>query len=308
MKKGNIIIIVIAVLALILLNSSFYIVNEAEVAVVSKFGEMTAVVVDEADVDSVAANLALNDMTSIKIIDQKGLHFKIPFIYSVKTYDAKYLTYKSLEETINTKDSRRIEIQMYAQYRIIDPVIYTMAVGTKSEASKRMDEIVYPVVIQSANNLEFNEFFYQETLEDILDSKQEILNEKLGKEFGIYVSDIGINKKVFPDSNVESIESKMTLEIGKESEKLIAEGDSEYLQAKAIADREKAEIVATAVEDAAVIKAEADADAIRIYQESLGKDLEFYQFIKRMEIYKEMKDITIFIDADNDIFEYLNGY
>jgi len=308
MKKTQIVLFVIAVILLIAITSSIYVVREDEVAVISTFGKINSVIVDNADASTVEGNLLAEDRSNIQVVPTKGLHFKIPFIQTVDIYTAKYLTYKSQEEIINTKDDKRIEIQMYAQYRIIDPVRFKLSIGTKAEANKRMDEIVYKIVIQSANTLNFDQFFNQTTLNELLDNKQVALNAELLESYGIYVTDIGINRKKFPDSNVASVESKMTLQIEKDSEKLTAEGDSEYLQAQASADREKAEIVATAVEQAAVIKAEADAEAIKIIQEALQKDLTFYQFLKRMEIYQDMQDTTIFVDDNNAIFDMINGY
>lgn len=299
---------IIVFLGLIVLSNSIYIVYEDEVAVVKAFGKMVSVVVSPLDEDTVLTNQEINGNSEIKIISEKGLHFKVPFINSVEKYSGKYLTYTSDQPLINTKDERRIVIQMYAQYRIIDPIVYKKAVGSEYNAQSVMDNRVYKTVINAANTLEFNEFFYQNTFEDLLISKQETLNEELVSEFGLYVSDIGINRKSFPDSNITNIEEKMAKEIEKDSEKLIAEGDSEYLQAQAITDREKAVIVSAAVEEAAVIKAGADAEAIRIYQESLKKDLGFYQFITRMEIYKNVKDTTVFLDGDNAIFDMLDGY
>jgi len=305
--KKTIIVAIIALIAIIGLGSSIYIVNEDEVATIKSLGKIVGVVVEARDADTVKSNLETNGM-NVTVISEKGLHFKIPFIQTVDKFTAKYLTYISNQETINTKDSRRIEIQMYAQYRIMDPVTFQLALGSKAQANKQMDDSVYPLVIQSVNTLDFNEFFYQNTLEDLLTSRQSIVNETLLKDYGLYISDIGINRKKFPLANVQSIEEKMTMQIQKESEKLTAEGDSEYVQKQAMADREKAEIVSAAVEEAAVIKAAADAEAMKIYQESLNKDLAFYEFIKRMEIYKEMNGKTVFIDKNNDIFELLNGY
>ena len=184
--------------------------------------------------------------------------------------------------------------------------IFNAKVGSKSQANQRMDEDVYPTVINSVNKLEFNEFFDQEILENLLDERQETLNERMVNQFGIYVSDIGINRKTFPANNISTIEEKMTKEIEKESAQSIAEGDSIYNQKVAQVDAEKAQVLADAVEAAAIIKAEADAEAIRTYQEALDVDLSFYQFIQRMDIYTEIKDSTIFLDRNNAIFEYLN--
>lgn len=307
-KIGIGVLVVVLLLALIGLSSSYYIINADEVAVVKQLNKKVATIILATDQNVVEQNLEKNNYQNVEVITEKGLHFKIPFIQSVNKFSSKYLTYTSNIERINTKDGRRVEIQMYAQYRIVDPVTFDDTVSTKVKANKIMDDFIYKTVIISANTLRFNEFFYLRTLEDLLRTKQEALNEQLVSEFGLYVSDIGINYKGFPESNIANIEEKMAKEIEKDSEKLIAEGDSEYLQAQAKTDRVKAEIISQAVEEAAVIKAEADATAVKIYQESLKKDLDFYRFIQRMNIYKNIKGSTIFLDRENDIFNYINGY
>lgn len=309
MKKS--IAITLSVLGFIILvglANSFYIVNEDEVAVVKRLSSIKATVVAEKDAELVRQNLESNGLTNIEVIDSKGLHFKVPFVESVTKYTSKYLTYQSLEELINTNDGRRVKIQMYGQYRIVDPIVFIQSVEFLTQANQRMDDEIYKTVINVANTLEFNEFFYQTTLEDKLDSRQEILNEKLLANFGLYVSDIGINRKSFPDANIANIEEKMAKEIGKESEKLVAEGDAVYTEEAAKTDRQKTEIISAAIEEAATIMAEADAEALRIYQEALQKDLEFYQFTQRMKIYSELEDVTIFLNADNSIFDYIDGY
>lgn len=305
--KKSVVFGIIAVLVLIVVSSSVYIVNEDEVAISKVFSEVTSIVIDPTDEEAVAANLERNNNSGIEIIASKGLHFKIPFVQQIQKYTSKYLTYTSSPVLINTADSRRVEIQMYAQYRIIDPAKFYLSVGSKAEANNRMDEYIYKAVINSANTLVFNEFFYQTTLEDLLNSKKTVLNEQLIKEFGIYVSDIGINRKTFPTSNIATIEEKMTKEIEKESAQSIAEGDSQYNQKVATVDAEKARTIAKAIEEAAIIKAEADAEAIRIYQQALKVDLEFYQFTQRMEIYKSINESTVFLDGENAIFKYLNS-
>lgn len=297
---------IIAILLFVFVNSSF-VVNEDEVAVVKRFGQITKVVVDGRDQEKLQANFDTEGYKKVSVNFTKGLHFRVPFIEFVQKYTSKYLTYMSTPELINTKDGSRIEIQMYAQYRIVDPFTFNMTVFNKAEANKRMDELVYKTVIQSANTLKFIEFFNETTLQDLLDSKHQELNAALVKQFGLYITDIGINRKSFPESNIQTIEEKMTKQISKESDKLIAEGDAAYVEAQASTDRQKAEIVSKAVEEAAIVKAEADATAIKIYQESLNKDLEFYKFIQRMEIYKNMKGTTVFLDKDSSIFNLLNS-
>jgi membrane protease subunit HflC len=308
MKKGNVFALVVVLLLIGLSSMSFYIVYEDEVAVVKTLSEIKKIVISSQDHDMVMQNFEVNGTTNVEILQEKGLHFKIPLIQTVEKYTSKYLTYVSLPELVNTNDGRRIEIQMYAQYRIMDPVTYKNVVQTVSNANRKIDDTVYPVVIQSANNLVFDDFFKGSILEDLINEKKDALNQDLVSKFGLYVSDIGINRKTFPASNIESIESKMSLQIEKESELLIAEGDAYYLSEQASTDREKAEIIAKAVEEAAVTRAVADAEAVRIYQESLQKDISFYEFTKRMEIYSKMTDSTLFLDSNNDLVRFINGY
>lgn len=309
MNKAKWFLLVLVVGLLVLSADSFFVVHEDEVAVIETFGKLTNAVVNTEDLDKVNANLERGNNQDILVSHQKGLHFKWPFAQTVKRYSSKYMTYQSAEELINTLDNRRIQIQTYAQYKVADPVSFTIAVGGNFNlAHNRMDEYVYKTVINTANQLSFNEFFYKETVEDLLNDKLVQLNEKLVADFGIYISDIGVNRKTFPANNVATIEQKMSKEIEKESEKLTAEGDSEYNQAQAKADRERTEIVAKAKEEAAKIRAEADATALKIYQESLNKDIEFYRFIKRMEIYKKINGSTYFVNEENEILKYLDGY
>ncbi len=314
MKKIHILVILLFV-GLIGISSSMYIIYEDEVAVVKFMGKINQVIVNKKDAQLVIDNIKINEMSkddenpNIRVNTKKGLHFKIPFLQEVKKYDSKYLTYKSRGEQTNTKGGRSIDIQMYAQYRIIDPAKFNQSVIEQDRANIIvMDKRLYPVVIQSANALVFDEFFKNGMLETLINEKLENLNNKLLEEFGLFVTDVGINRKTFPESNIPSIEAKMSKQIEKESEKYIAEGDSEYQKAKATTDRQRKELIATAIEKAAIIKAAADAESLRIYQESLKKDLEFYKFIQRMNIYKEIKDTTIFLDKDNDLLEYINGY
>ncbi len=152
--------------------NSLYIVKEDQVAVIRTFGKINNVIIAPDDEAKVRENLERNNYNNIQVISEKGLHFKRPFIDTVNHYSAKYLTYTSNTKLINTNDERRIEIEMYAQYRVFDPVVYSLAVGNKFEANKRMDEYVYKTVINSANTLKFDEFFYQNTLEELLDSKK----------------------------------------------------------------------------------------------------------------------------------------
>ncbi|MDF2822275.1 MAG: hypothetical protein K0R15_2723 [Clostridiales bacterium] len=308
MKKLIIVCSIIAVLAIILFSST-YVVYEDEIAVVKTLGKTVTVVVNKEDEAIVKENMSKSEGDDdIKIVITKGLQFKIPFIQTVTVYTAKNLTYKSRTEVIKTKDNKNIEIAMYAQYRIVDPLKFLKKITTYENIRAKMDTRVYPVVVNSANSLVFQEFFELKLLADLVDEKRKELNEVLIDEYGFMITDIGINNKSFLQSNIPGIEQKMAMQIEKESEKTKSEGDSDYVKAIAAADRERVQIVSEAKVKAAEIKAEADAAALVIYQEALQKDLEFYKFIQRMDIYKNLTDTTVFLDKDNALISPINGY
>lgn len=300
---------VLGVAALFLCANSIYIVEPDEVATIQRLGEIKTAVIREGKRDLIADSLKqYESLEQVNLISDRGLLFKLPFIDKVEKYSAKYLTYTSTKETINTSDKRKLDIQMYAQYRIENPAIYKMKVGSLSKLNQLMDDNVYPVVIQSANKLTFDQFFDDTIMSDMMEERRKELNKTLVVQYGIEVADIGIYRKNFPQSNIASIEDKMSKEIQKESERLRAEGDAYYTKSSSETNRKEKEILAKAVEESAVIRAEAERQALEIYQNSLTKDLEFYRFIQRMNAYKDMEGKTIFIDQDNAFLKYLDGY
>lgn len=284
-----------------------YVVAEDEVALVKRWGKVQKVIVNSQDVEKVSASLKEKGY-NVVVTDHKGLNFRIPAADNVTKYTTKYLTYISMKETVNTADRKKIDIMMYSQYRVVNPVLVNMRNYGKGDLNKLQDDRVYPVVIQTANTLRFDEFFDKNKTEAVLKARTEELSKELLDDYGVEVADIAIHRRNFPVANIQSIQNKMIEEIKKDSEKLKAEGQAQYDKDVSEAERQKKEILAKAIEDAANIKANADKEAIKIYEESLRKDIEFYRFIQRINTYKDMKDTTIFLDKDNDFMDYLNGY
>ncbi len=304
--KATLIGVGAALILLVLFSLFTYSVREDETAVVRRFGKIDRVVVDAAEADFVDGTFQARGL-EIRILTQKGLNFRLPFADEVKKFSSKSMTYTSETATINTYDSRRIDLSMYAQYRVVNPALFDMTLGTLANGNRLMDDRVYPEVIQTANTLRFNEFFDTARVTGAISNNMDTLNTVLGDTFGVRIIDIGIYRKNFPQVNIESIEEKMVQEIQKESEKLIAEGDSLLKQSKAETDRIRMETLATATQTAASIQAEADAEAVRIFEEAISADLEFYRFINRMQAFAELEDTTVFLDPQNDFIGYLAG-
>ncbi|MEG0501698.1 MAG: SPFH domain-containing protein [Cellulosilyticaceae bacterium] len=307
--KSKVVLSIVVILGIYLGLNSVYIVEPDEVAIVKRLGEITTAVIRDGKEEFVREGLSNYDtLKNVQLIMERGLLFKVPFLDQVEKYSAKYLTYTSRKETINTSDKRKLDIQMYAQYRIENPAVYKMKVGSLSKLNQLMDDNVYPVVIQSANKLTFDQFFDDDIMSEMMEERRQELNKTLAIQYGIEVADIGIYRKNFPQSNIASIEDKMSKEIQKESERLRAEGEAYYLKSTSETNRMEKEIISKAVEESAVIKAEAERQALEIYRAALTKDVEFYRFIQRMNSYKVMEGKTIFLDDQNEFLKYLDGY
>ncbi|MEG0014084.1 MAG: SPFH domain-containing protein [Cellulosilyticaceae bacterium] len=307
--KSKVVLSIVVILGIYLGLNSVYIVEPDEVAIVKRLGEITTAVIRDGKEEFVREGLSNYDtLENVQLIMERGLLFKVPFLDQVEKYSAKYLTYTSRKETINTSDKRKLDIQMYAQYRIENPAVYKMKVGSLSKLNQLMDDNVYPVVIQSANKLTFDQFFDDDIMSEMMEERRQELNKTLAIQYGIEVADIGIYRKNFPQSNIASIEDKMSKEIQKESERLRAEGEAYYLKSTSETNRMEKEIISKAVEESAVIKAEAERQALEIYRAALTKDVEFYRFIQRMNSYKVMEGKTIFLDDQNEFLKYLDGY
>lgn len=307
MKKMFIYFVLLVLIGI--LGKSIYMVGPGELAIVSRFGEIKGVVVKPEYAHLTSESIQSYDsLKNITVQSRRGCFFKVPFIDKVELLSSKALTYTSLQETISTLDKRKLDIQMFAQYRVANPAIYKMKIGSGAKLDQLLDDQVYPVVIQSANRLTFNEFFDQAIINSMLEQRTEELNKTLLTQYGIQIIDIGMHRKKFPSSTEDSIAEKMTKEIQKESERLIAEGDAHYTKVTSETRRVESEIIAKAKEESASIKADAEKEALMIYENSLKKDVEFYKFIQRMDSYKALKDKTIFMDKNNDFLEYINGY
>lgn len=300
---------ILFIVFIFLFFQSFYTVGQGELAVISRFGEIKKVIVKPEYKDLTVESIkSYESLKNVVVESKRGYFFKVPFIDKVEQVSGKALTYTSLQETISTLDKRKLDIQMFAQYRVANPAIYKMKIGSEAKLDQLLDDQVYPVVIQSANRLTFNQFFDQEIINKMLEDRTTELNKTLLSQYGIQIIDIGMHRKKFPTSTEESIAEKMTKEIQKESERLIAEGDAHYTKVTSETRRKESEILAKAKEESANIKANAEKEALIIYEQSLKKDVEFYRFIQRMDSYKTMTDKTIFIDKENEFFKYINGY
>ncbi|WP_227396654.1 protease modulator HflC [Jeotgalibacillus aurantiacus] len=285
-KAGIISFLLIFLLIIALLN--VFIVKEGEYRVIRQFGEV------------------------VNIIEEPGLHAKIPFVQSVTTLPKYQMTYDVSEAEINTMDKKRIIIDNYAVWRITEPINMISNAGTMVNAESRMEEYIYSVVRSELGRLNYDEIINDENSSrgSLNDRVTERVNELLEQEqFGIEVVDVRMKQTNLPEANEESVYTRMISERQSTAQEYLSMGDANKNRIEANTDREVRELLAKANAEADVIRAEGEAEAARIYNEAFSKDPEFYELFRTLESYKTtVNDETmIILPSDSPYASLLQG-
>jgi membrane protease subunit HflC len=275
--------------SLVILLANIYIVKENEYRVVRQFGEV------------------------VKIEADPGIYMKVPFMQSVISLPRFQMTYNVSEAEINTKDKKRIIIDNYAVWRITQPKDLISNAGTLLGAESRMEEFIYSVVRTELGQLNYDEIINDEDTSrgSLNDRVTERVNELLLKDkYGIEVIDVRMKRTDLPPENEQSVYTRMISERQSIAQKYLSEGDSDKKTIEANTDKKVQEMIAKAKKDAALITAEGESEAAKIYNQSFSKDPEFYALYRTLESYKKTigDDTMIILSSDSPYAKILSGY
>ena len=296
--KTLVVIGVIIVALIIVFSASTFTVNMHQQAVITRFGEIVKIVVDP-EIYS-----GSQDLPNVKVVEGKGLFFRVPFIDKVEQYDSWLYTYVSDSEDVNTSDKKQYYITMFAQWRIADPVKFKITHENTTKASNYLDNLIFPTIIQRINELDSADFVSDKTLlNEALIAAQKNINEIIAVG-GIEIKDMQVHRTILPTGNLESTYQRMIANREKEAQRLRADGEKQYQQLVSAADREAREIEAAAVEESKQIKGAGDADALEIYADSYSVDPDFYSFWRSLEAlqYSLKNDSTLVLDENHPLW------
>lgn len=273
----------------VILLANLFVVKENEYRVVRQFGEIK------------------------RVIEDPGINIKIPFIQSVTSLPKNQMTYNVSEAEINTRDKKRIIIDNYAVWKITNPEKMIANARNIVNAEARMEEFIYSVVRTELGQLNYVEVVNDENSSrgSLNDRVTERVNEFLDHgNFGIEVVDVRMKRIDLPQENEQSIYTRMISERQSTAQTYLSEGDADKRRIEAETDREVQEMLATAKKDAAVIHAEGEAEAAKIYNDTFSKDPEFYNLYRTLQSYSKTidEDTMIIIPADSPYAKILTGY
>ncbi len=282
MNSKSTALIVIIGLIIFGLGSSLFIVKETEQVLVLQFGDPR------------------------QQITEPGLHFKIPVIQNLKSFEHRILNIDPPAEELLLTDQKRLVVDTFARYKISDILKYFQAFNTERDATQRMGNII---------NAALRETLGKATLPDVLSDKRKDLMKEIQKSvneetkrFGIEIVDVRIVRADLPAEVTQATYNRMRSEREREAREARAQGAELSLQIKSKADKEKTVLISEAKKQAQITRARGDQQAVKIYADAANKDSKFYGFYRSLEAYKKVladPSKTLVLTPDGDFFKYL---
>ena len=260
-KPRNIIIVLVLFIAFLTFTGAFFIVNETKQAIVLQFGEPR------------------------QVISKPGLQFKIPFIQDAVFLDSRMLNLDPQPEEMILSDQKRIIVDSFARYRIVDPLKFFQTVRNEATFSDRFGRIINAAVRGVIAQYSLASLLSEDRA-TIMGSIQVIIkNEE--KSFGVQIIDIRIGRTDLTEQVSNNVYQRMRSERDKEANLLRAEGEELSKEIRASADRQQTVIVAEAERTSSILRGEGDALKNKILGDAYGLDQEFFDFLRTMQACKE---------------------
>ncbi|WP_172326808.1 protease modulator HflC [Mangrovicoccus sp. HB161399] len=281
-------IIIGAVIAVVLLSSSIFIVDERQKVLVLRFGQIQ----------------------SVK--EEPGLAFKWPFINDLVRYDDRILSLDTATIEVTPSDDRRLVVDAFARYRISDPRQFREAIGTGSlaTAESRLEGIINPQIraVLGQDGVTSNTILSEDRaglMQQITDASR-----TRAQSLGLEVLDVRLKQTNLPEQNLEATFARMRAEREREAADEIARGEEAAQRVRAQADRTVVEITSEAQREAEITRGEADAERNKIFAEAYGQDEGFFEFYRSLTAYEralKSGNSSMVITPDSEFFNYLGS-
>jgi len=243
-----------------------------------------------------------------KVIAEPGLQVKIPFIQNVVFIDRRILSLDPQPEEVIASDQKRLIVDAYARFIIVDPLKFYVSVGNEMVARSRLATII---------NSRLRSVLGKHSLATLLSedrSKQmAIIQDGVNVEaekFGITIIDIRIKRADLPHANSEAIYKRMQTEREREAKEFRARGAEMAVTITSTADKEVTVLLANAKKQSEIMKGEGDGRRNKIFAEAFGKDPEFFAFYRSMQAYETALiggDTSLILSPDSDFFKFFGN-
>jgi modulator of FtsH protease HflC len=243
-----------------------------------------------------------------RIVTEPGLHVKLPFIQNAVYIDRRVLDFDALSEEVILGDQKRLVVDAFARYRIVDPLRFYQSVGSEAVLRGRVNTIL---------DASLRKVLGEVPLFTVLSADRSNLMNRIrdqanaeAKQFGIDIIDVRIKRADLPAENSQAIYRRMQTEREREAKELRAQGAELAQRIRSRADRERRVIIAEAQKEGEIIRGEGDGQAVRIFADAFGRDVDFFTFYRSMQAYRNAfgDDNTSFVlSPESEFFRFFDS-
>tara|TARA_A100001234_G_scaffold98370_1_gene86586 strand:+ start:900 stop:1766 length:867 start_codon:yes stop_codon:yes gene_type:complete len=284
MKKRFVILLsFIAVLTVLAYNSLFFVEQRVQ-SLILQFGE------------------------PIRVIKEPGLNFKIPLAQNVVKFDKRILLFDNSAEEIIAADKKRLIVDAFVRYKIIDPLKFYQTVRFEAALNNRLGSVV---------NNSLRAVLGKVPLEAVISERRELLMQEVtemvsvrAKQFGISIEEVRIKKADLPAENSEAIYRRMQTERQQEAAQIRAVGNEKARFITAESEKQKTVLLAEAQRDSDILRGEGDAEKNKILGKAFNQDPDFFAFYRAMQAYSKALtegDTTMVLSPKSDFFEFFGN-
>jgi membrane protease subunit HflC len=283
-RRALLAIAVALVVAGFLAMSVLFIVSQTEQALVLQFGK------------------------PVRVVTVPGLWTKKPFIQNVIVYDRRLLDFEPPPEEVIASDQKRLIVDTYARYRIVNPLLFYQSVASEATARARLGALVSGSLRQVIGNVTLSALLSPERAAIMTRIRDEVAVQ--AKPFGIDVVDVRIRRADLPPQNSEAIYARMRSERQQQAALYRGEGTQAAKTVRANADRERTVILADAQRNAQKVRGGGDAKAIEIYAQAYDQDRDFFAFYRSLQAYRDAlgsKTTSFVLNPANNFFRFFEN-
>ena len=276
--------LILLVIALILVGGSMFTVGQTQQALLLRFGE---------------------PVPGRALVTDPGLHFKVPFIETVVTFDKRILDLETEKQEVLAADNNRIEVDAFLRYRILDMLKFYQSVGSIQRSNNQLGSVLNSAVrrvLGEANMVQI----VRDNRSALMAKIRDQVDAEAGK-LGVSVIDVRIRRADLPRQISEKVFSRMQTERAREAAEFRAQGSEQAQKITAKADRDVVVLRGEAQRQADQIRGEGDAERNRIFADSFGKDPDFFAFYRSMQAYEaglKGPDTRLVINPNTDFFRF----
>jgi len=283
MKLGKFILPIIIALG-VLAYLSFFTVKEINQAIVLQFGDPK------------------------RVLNDPGLKVKIPFIQNVVFLDRRILSLDPAPEEVIASDQKRLIVDAYARFKIVDPLKFYVSVGDERVARSRLATIINSRLRSVLGTQNLATLLSEDRAKQMAIIQEDVNAE--AEKFGIEIIDVRIKRADLPQANSEAIYKRMQTEREREAKEFRAKGAEMAVTITSTADKEVTVLLANAKKQSEIMKGEGDGQRNKIFAAAFGKDPEFFSFYRAMQAYETALiggETSLILSPDSDFFKFFGN-